>query len=677
MTEAEAKQILLLRAVEEEDPALLSPELQEQAWLAAEDRSDVASWLLRRAVFLLDRLPERVRDLIRFELPPRELGVAVWIAAAAIGVASNGLRTGHRIHALANPVTALVLWNLGVYALVAALHAKRSPYAAGETRSSSSARLQPLLALLARIGVRWSRRGGRSGGRRGGAVPAAAARVRLRFATDYGAVCAPSVLARCARVAHVAAIAFALGALAGTYLQGVAFEYRVEWGSTLVPSAETRAMLAALLFLPARVLMGAGFPDSAQLALAATPEGAPAAAWFHAFAITVVCVVLIPRSLLALGAARRARRLSRSVAFPLEDPHWRRLVERPSGRSGALGTAVLSHFALDADACGLLASLQAALVAEDIGATTARGRFDPLARKKAWYERWRLLVERGFAAFAEHERPRLLDPREQELAAAAARVRRSTNPFAAELVLLELAAFEAYWPLEPRDAGLRDRLGLAPSLQADVRAAALGRAATLLGLPAEEGEEMRRALAASSRALSGLWSKLAVGAAAGTAVGAFTFGLAAPVAVAVLGKAAGLVALKAGLAALGGHAIVGASLGAAGGTVLVVGGGALLGSGPDRAAGSALTPAAALLSGAKIEVFLRRVVAGRHRDAPTFASVLDELRASLARLREELPAFRLDPAHTTTQIQEREQVISILTRVAEHAQTWADRHGAV
>ena len=75
-------------------------------------------------------------------------------------------------------------------------------------------------------------------------------------------------------------------------------------------------------------------------------------------------------------------------------------------------------------------------------------------------------------------------------------------------------------------------------------------------------------------------------------------------------------------------------------------------------------------TGAKIEVFLRRVVAGQQRDATTFRATLRELRASLGRLRDGLPGFRLDPAHTTRQIRDRERVIAIHDRVAQRNERW-------
>lgn len=676
MTEDEAKQILLVRALEEEAPESVPPELRAEAWRAAGEAEDLGAWLLRRARFVLERLPEARRALAGLALPPAEIVVAFLAAASLLGLVSNGLSRGGRIHLLANPVTALLVWNFAVYAVALAAWLWREAPAAGALAPPRGGLLHPLLGILTRWSVRFARLRRRR-------VPdgAESARVRVRFAGEVASACAPLLRARCRALVHGAAIAFALGALAGITLQGVAFSYTVEWGSTLVESPAARASLVAALFLPARIVLGEGFPGTDALAEAALPEGAPAAVWFQVFGLTVLACVILPRALLALSALRQARALARAVTLPLDDPSFRAQAARPAaGVAGGLEKTVLSHFALDADACTVLASLQAALVTDDIGATKAGGAFDTLARKKAWFERWRGLVARGFGTFPDAHRPAIVDLGAAGFAAAADHVRSDGNAFAADLVLLELAAFEAYWPLEPADVGWRERLGLSPSLRRSVRSAALASASLRLGRPREAGEALRRDLGAAMRDLSGLWPKIAVGAAAGTAVGALTAGIAAPLAAPFVGKAvgaAGLMALKAGLAALGGHAVVAAGLGAAGGSVVVAGGGVLLGQGAapaGLAGGAALTPASAILSSAKIEVFLRDIVGTRPAAAATVLPILAELQASVTRLREELPAYRLDPTRTSKEIQEREKVIGILERVAARTEDWARRH---
>ncbi|MCC6642902.1 MAG: DUF2868 domain-containing protein [Deltaproteobacteria bacterium] len=674
MTEDESRIVLLVRAVDEGDDVFLASETNAAAWHAGGAIADREAFALRRATFIVERLPEAIRRLLHFDIPPRESALVLFAAAAGLGLASNALSLDRRIHVLANPVAALVLWNLVVYAGMSVVHVRRQSVRTGRP-AGTHAPLRSLLALVTRSSLAWARLRGRSSV----ATPAmlAAARLRVRYATAYASVCADPILARCEALAHGAAIAFALGALVGIFVQGVAFEYRVEWGSTLVASPGARATIAAAIFLPARLLLGAGFPDAEQLALASAPGGAPAAVWFHVFAITVACIVLAPRTALLMAARLRARRLARQIVLPAADPYWERIAASASvAPSEATATTLISSFALDADACTLLASLEVELVAADIGKTPT-GRFDALGRKKRWFARWKTLVTSGFTAFPEGERPRVLDGDANALADVASRVRRSANPFAPELVLLELAAFEAYGPLDAGARSLSDRLGLAPALDRRVRATALQRASRLLGLPDHEAGELRTALTTSGREISRFYPKVVAGAAAGSAVGALTLGIAAPLAVGLVGKAvgvAGLAALKTGLTALGGHAVVGAGIGAAGGTVIVAGGGTLLAPAQTSSA-AALTPAGALLSGAKIEVFLRRIVATRHRDAATFSAAVGELRLSLDRLREELPRFRLDAAHTSRQIQEREKVISILERVAQRTAQWGRQHG--
>jgi hypothetical protein len=672
VTEGEAREVLLVRALEEEAPESLSPELRAQARLAAGDPTDLAGFVARRARFIVERLPAARRSLASVALPPVDLVLALLAIAFVLAAVSNGLSIGGRIHLLANPVTGLLLWNALVYLALTIAWLRRRSRKGAAARAPRSGWLHPLLAVIGRASVRVaSLRGLR------GSDPSETARVKLRFTTDLASACAPLLAERSRAVAHAGAIAFAAGALAGILLQGVAFAYRVEWGSTLVESPSARAAIVSLIFLPAKLALGANFPDTAALAEAATAEGAPAAVWFRVFAVTVLSLVVVPRLVLAALAQLRARGLASHVDLPLDDPAFQALAAEPSpADAGALERTVLSSFALGPAGLTVLASLQAALVANDIGATRAGGAMDALARKKAWFERWRGLVVRGFSAFPEEDRPALVAPDSHEFAVELARVREDENPFARELILLELAAFEAYWPLDASDVGWRDRLGLGPSLARSVHGEALESASLRMGLEADAGLSLRRALGRAMRALSGLWPKIALGAAAGTALGAVTAGLAAPLAAPIVGKAVGatgLLALKAGLAALGGHAVVAAGLGAAGGGVLVAGGGALLGAGTPAAGGGAqaLTPAGALLSSAKIEVFLRHIAASRPDASSTVLGIVAELEASLARLRAELPAFRLDPARSTEEIREREKVIAILERVATRTASWA------
>ena len=637
MKEADARAVLLVRAVEEESPGTLAARDVDEARRAAGPPEDLAAFLVARARLLSERLPAGWRALGALELPPRAALLVVPAAGLVLGLASNLLGPEQRIHAIWNPVTLLFLWNLGVYGAAAVL-LRRAP------RPGGDGVLRGLAGAAARLAARLGAREGRAGG------ALEPARVRARFLRDYGAACAAPIAARTSRLLALGAVAFALGALGGMILRGVAFDYRVTWASTLLPDPAQRAALVRLLFWPAALALGPRFPDTEALRAAAAPEGAPAAICLAVFGICVAAYVLLPRALWIALASLRVRRGERRVALDLSDPAWARVARPPPPPLGELDPRIVGWFVLDGPACGALASLEAELVGEDVLAEAHapgwRARLalrDGAAAQRDWLGRWRDVVERGFAAAGGGpDAPRLVPPDDPGLAAALARVRANPNRFAAELVLLELAAFEAYWPLDEdaaRDAGaLRRSLARlrAPSLRAEVRDTALRRAAQRLGLPEPLGVELRGDLEAAGRALAGPWRRVALGVAAGAAAGFLGFGLAAPFLALAAGKALGLAgaaAVKAGLAAVGGGAaLAGAAggLGAAGGGVLM-GGGALLGVGVGEARPS---PEAALIAGAKIEVFLRRIVVGRHADVPAARDVLLQLHAALAPLRE-------------------------------------------
>ena len=677
MNEADARRVLLARALDEEAPDRVAPPLRVEARRAAGAPVDLAAWLVRRARFLCERLPHPLIALADQELPPRALAGALPLVAAAVGAFGGILGPSHRIHVLVNPAFGLMLWNLGVYAFaLLPLLRRRS---SGAPSSAGTRRLPwPVVAL--RVGARWI---GRRDTGSDGVV--ASAKLRASYFGAYASACSRPILDRSARLFHLSAIAFALGALAGMYLRGVVFEYHVLWGSTIVESPAVRAALARLLFWPAALVLGERFPDAEALRLAAGPDGAPAAPWLHVWAICLAAYVVLPRAVLAVRAGIAARRHARDVALDLSDPAWARIA---AGRelSGAdpLERRVLRWFALDAVSCGVLASLQSELIREDVEEEW-RGRHlvaritgqDSVQQKKDWHREWRAVVEQGFAAFPEADRPVILDARAPELASATQHVKAGSNPFAAELVLLELAAFEAYWPFAPQRKGLALglRAALRPRLHASVRERALRRAGERLGTGAELGPALRSQLEREGRHLAGSRraTRAAAAALAGMAVGTLALGLAAPFLAGVIGHAMGLhglAAVSAGLAALAGGALAHGALGLAGGATVLVGGGALLGLG--AGAGTAwvaqATSASVLVAGAKIDVFLRAIVQGRHHDSIVAHEILGELRKSVDGLRAELPDLIHHPDVDTAGVHDRERALEILERVLERAE---------
>jgi hypothetical protein len=122
------------------------------------------------------------------------------------------------------------------------------------------------------------------------------------------------------------------------------------------------------------------------------------------------------------------------------------------------------------------------------------------------------------------------------------------------LVLVELAAFGAFWPLAEGDAQRFKGL----SLVQDAHEAYLSDAPRQLGFPPSRAEELRAALASTQKALSGYWWKVGTGVLVGLDIGVLTFGVAAPFVAGAIGGVLGLsgaAALNAAFAALGGGAV--------------------------------------------------------------------------------------------------------------------------
>jgi len=232
---------------------------------------------------------------------------------------------------------------------------------------------------------------------------------------------------------------------------------------------------------------------------------------------------------------------------------------------------------------------------------------------------------------------------------------------------------EAYWPLEPAsDSWFRAlTAGGLPQLSDAARAQFFAEATAHLDLPDAFVSDLRRDLKATARELERFWLHLGLRVIPGVAVGTLTLGIAAPFIGGLVGSAIGLsgaVAVKAGLAALGGGALAAHGLGMAGGTSVLVGGGALLGGlgggalalrhDPGFARG--LSPEQATLSAVKIEVFLSSVVLPR--DPAIFHRVVERFEAAVAEFEDLLGDLPTREGVTSKQVEQHEKAVEILRR---------------
>lgn len=350
--------MLLVRAVEERDPEAVPPVARGDAAVDAGAIDPPESWLARRAALLLPHLLPPYPTLpALLERVARTLLRVVVVGAFLLGLAANYLGPSEHVHLIYNPLVALVVWNLGVYVVVAllALRGRRGPAVRGGAAAlrpdqpgappSAAAVVaqEPMLSwrllewvVPALVGIQERLERGREAVRthaaRGRRVTAVARRLLVLWHRTAGDVAAR----RLRRALHLGAIALCLGALAGTYVRGVFLEYDVVWRSTFVRRPGTVHLILDLLLGPASLLLrGRGFePAEVEALLGGT--GLPAAPYIHMLALTAVLYILVPRALLAAAATLGLRRRGRRLAVDLDEPYYARLVEH--GRALQLET---------------------------------------------------------------------------------------------------------------------------------------------------------------------------------------------------------------------------------------------------------------------------------------------------------------------------------------------------
>ena len=194
------------------------------------------------------------------------------------------------------------------------------------------------------------------------ATPARTAAYRAalaRFSRDWLASSAPLQAARLATLLHGAAALLALGALVSLYARGLVWDVRAGWDSTFLGPVAVRALLGVVLG-PAAALSGQALPDAATLAnlRLAGGGGESAARWIHLWALTLGLAVVLPRSLLAALAWRRARALAAGLPLDPNDAGLQRLLRSAGGQPQPVSVLPYSY-QLDASRQAALTSVLA------------------------------------------------------------------------------------------------------------------------------------------------------------------------------------------------------------------------------------------------------------------------------------------------------------------------------
>ncbi len=320
LPEDDAQAVALVRAVEDGDrTGKLLPLAERRAATAdalgssSRGDADLGPWLAARARRLaatLERQHPFLGRFRRFTSPARGLLVPALAVAFGLGLATNALGPEKRINVLAVPLLGLIVWNLAVLALTAARAALPLDLGSGAPRFVAW-----LEAMARRLIDRLPRRdlAGDEHDRLRQALG--------RYLAGWLPAVAPLAAARGRRLLHASSLVLILGAVAGMYLRGVAFQYQATWESTFLSAGAIDAFLGTVL-APAAWLLGAGVPRAAAI------EGLPgdAAPWIHLWAVTAALFVGLPRLALAAFFSLRCARRRRRLEVPVPAGYLRRLL---------------------------------------------------------------------------------------------------------------------------------------------------------------------------------------------------------------------------------------------------------------------------------------------------------------------------------------------------------------
>jgi hypothetical protein len=312
MNESDARDALLVKAYEatpsDRAGSVWTDEDREWASRAAlqveGERASDDAFIARRARLAAERICSRDRAATRARrlLTWRAwVGRAAAVAALSLGILGDAIGPAQRINVLAAPLIAVIVWNLAVYVAIA---------------------LRPILRLRGR-----DKRG----------LGPMTAWLWIQSSARLTAT-------RVARVLHTCAALLAAGTLCGMYVRGLVLEYRAGWESTFLDGAGVRAVLTVLLG-PASAITGIPIPDAAGLEAIRFPgsEGEVAGPWIHLYAVTTAMIVLLPRTLLALGHWLDERRLAKNFPLPADDPYFRSLARAHTGAKATVWIAPYSY----------------------------------------------------------------------------------------------------------------------------------------------------------------------------------------------------------------------------------------------------------------------------------------------------------------------------------------------
>lgn len=332
LPDADLRQILLARAVEESASSELDERARRAAALASLSAGDDGEVLTLRARHLCRELPMGTRAWLRAGLLPDAAVWAIFAVCVLVGLSANYLGGDGQFHIVYNPVSLLLMWNLLAYGLLAfgrIRPAQRvsmpAPAAPPEVEAAELSHAPPAPWWLRRmlpglwqryLRLRYQLHHSREQARRWSAL----GQQYLRY---YAEAAAAALRGQLRMLMHLSALGLTLGALIGLYVQGLFTEYHALWRSTFIEDPDTVRTLVTILLGPAAMLLDGAWPSLDDVRQLASPAGAPASRWLHKLALMALMVVILPRGVLFVRARQRFLADSQVMELDLGDSYFR------------------------------------------------------------------------------------------------------------------------------------------------------------------------------------------------------------------------------------------------------------------------------------------------------------------------------------------------------------------
>ena len=373
MTLAQLAKVLLVQACEEHDPDhkfILRYEREPprhgndpRDYASAEDppRTGEAQ-VIERAERISERLTQKHPALTSaFAVLQIKTPLALLIGCAVVGgFLADPIGPAGHINLLNFPLLTLLLWNAVAY--VGLLYNMILPRS---SRDSSQSGLPGLVEWLLGLGMKRRLSSLQAGHTQS---PDEAQWIATSLASYAGRLLhnVRDLLFTHARsMLHIAAAALAIGVIAGLYLRGFSFLYKVGWDSTFMEAEGVHTFLSTL-FAPASVILGTPVSGVEAIADLRGTAKANAAIWIHYWAVTTGLFIILPRTVLAAAAWRHKTRLADALHLPSDEPYFRRLLNPYRGKGLHVEVLAYSHrvkegddrlMAFLSDAFGVLADI--------------------------------------------------------------------------------------------------------------------------------------------------------------------------------------------------------------------------------------------------------------------------------------------------------------------------------